>query len=228
MLVMTYACGIDAGSGKTKLIRKLDAIDQDRLIGDALSVDWRSVYGALCVNVMMSNLNSILLRLLDAHAPEVEVPLSTKSANSVKRWMTDDIRRAVIERDVSYAHYKLNPSDDRLAAYRALRNRVTQIVRTTKCRFYETWFDKRLGCKKVWDNLRSLGIVSSKRDCVKPAFTADEFNLYLSSAVEDFSTVPSVLPAIRPRLSIGDALFSFRNVSQLELAESIMKVKVMR
>lgn len=226
MLVMTYACGIGSERDKTRVIRKLHGIDQDKLIQDALRVDWSPVYGALDVNDMFTNLNSALLRLLDVHAPEMVVPLAGKSVNSVKRWMTDDVRRAVIERDVSYAFYRSDPTDDRLASYRALRNRVTPIIRTTKYRFFEPWFDKRLGCKRIWDNLRSLGIVTSKKDCVEPAFTALEFNLILSTPVEGFSTVPSVvMPPSRPRLALSDLMFSFVSVSQLEVSESIMKVK---
>lgn len=228
ILAMTYACELGDGRDRTKLIRKLDRIDRDELIRDALRADWQSVYGAESVDDVMVSFNSVLQRLLDRHSPEIMVPVAPKSVNSVKKWMTDDIRRAVIERDVSYSYYKLDPTDEKLEEYRVLRNRVTQLIRTAKFRFFKPWFDERLGCKRVWNNLRSLGIVSSKKDCVKPNFTASEYNSYLSTPVEDFSSVPLVtLPPTRPRVQLSDAIFSFsfRNVSQSEVSLSIMKVK---
>lgn len=44
--------------------------------------------------------------------------------------------------------------------------------------------------------------------------------------MEDFSRLPSVtLPICRPRVLLRDVMFSFRNVSPIEVAESVLKIK---
>lgn len=37
-------------------------------------------------------------------------------------------------------------------------------------------YDSRLGMKKLWKNVKEMGLVSTSSDTVSPVFTADEFN----------------------------------------------------
>lgn len=227
LLVMTYECDLDSATGKTRLTRRLHSIDKDKLLQDALNKGWNSIYQTSDVDDALSRLNLQILSLLDTHAPLVPVRVS-KSASSTKPWMTSDIRVAIIERNIAYSVLKANRTDENVAQYHVLRNRVTQMIRTTKARFFRPWFDGKLGTKKIWNNLKNLGIVSSKRCSVVPAFTASDFNSYLTEPTDDFSRIPAVSPCIpRPlsRSQVVSAFFSFNRVSQADVATSIMRVR---
>lgn len=135
LLAMTYECDLDSLTERRKLTRRLQCINKDDLLQDALRCDWSSVYGTAEVDDMFWRLNLQILSLLDRHAPLISLRIS-RSASSTKPWMTDDIRAAIIERDIAYAVLKADRTIDNVSDYHALRNQVTQLIRTTKSRFF--------------------------------------------------------------------------------------------
>src|SRR6202000_2670373 len=122
--------------------------------------------------------NTVLLSLLNHHAPLL--PIKKKiSLSSIKPWFTNEIKRAIIERDLAFTAFK-NGLVTRIH-YTQLRNTATRIIKQAKVNYLKPKLDIRLGSKAIWQNLRNVGLVSS--NSVKPCFTADEYNRHLTSQV---------------------------------------------
>lgn len=56
----------------------------------------------------------------------------------------DEIRRASIGRYIAIPFCKSNRIDKNLSLKHALKNRVAQLIRTTKSRYFRVWFRKEI------------------------------------------------------------------------------------
>lgn len=61
---------------------------------------WEGVYGTSDVDSMIEAFNSNILHLLDVHVPLLPTRVSS-SLSSCEPWFTQDVRRAILERDLA-------------------------------------------------------------------------------------------------------------------------------
>lgn len=170
LIVMSYSCDIDAVSKAPAFTRKYENIDLDSLASDLGNFDWADLYAAADVDYVISLTNALIIDLLEKHAPLVPVRVSCLS--STKPWYDDKIRSAEFEKKVAYAVWYESRTAEDLANYRRLRNRPTQIIRTTKANFLKPKLNPSLGSKALWRNLKNLWIVDTKIQTA-PKFTAE-------------------------------------------------------
>lgn len=167
----SYSCDKRSLGKEPMLTRNFARVDMGSLSLDAGSIGWGDVFDAVGVNDKIEVFNRKVLSLLDAHAP-LKPFTREKSLTSIQPWFTDEIRRALLERDVAefeYRHHRVTK-----AHYHRLRNVATNLIKKVKHDYMQPKLDVRLGSKALWRNLRDIGAVSSSN--VKPEFTASEFN----------------------------------------------------
>lgn len=211
----SYACNKRPLSEKQRFTRNYSRINMDMLGNDFNSVSWSPVYNSTSVDVKIDYFNSVLLSLLDCHAPLL--PFKKKaSLSSVKPWFMNEIKRAITERDLAYLAFK-NGVVPRLH-YTRLRNAATALIKQAKTNFLKPKLDIRLGSKAIWKNLRNVGVVSSNN--VKPCFTADEYNVHLTSRVADTSAT-----SVPATVNTDDRLFAFGNVTCSDVARALHSIK---
>lgn len=88
-----------------------------------------------------------------------------------------------------------------------------------------------VGMKTLWKNAKSLGLATSNSNSPTPAFTAQEFNVYTSGAVDDSQSSSVVVSTVQlscnmHRISTSsscyaESRFSFRNVRGDEIYKAL-------
>lgn len=185
---------------------------------DASSTRWNDIFHSTDVSDMVRVFNEKVLSLLDVHAPRRQVIVG-KSLSSTQPWFTDEIKRAIVERNIAefeYKHHRVTKSH-----YYRLRNSVTNLIKKVKYDYMQPKLHAGLGSKVLWRNLREIGAVSCSN--VKPEFTADEFNAHLVKPGR-LHNVDDRSAAVVSDQSRG-ASFSFSNVSSPDVARAINSIK---
>lgn len=106
----------------------------------------------------------------------------------INSWFNVEIERAIINRDLAYTNWKLSKTDENQTNYRRLRNLVTILIRQAKCSLDRQLINTNLPAKRLWKNIKNIGISNSDPSHVCCAHSADEINNYFSSnfsAVDD-------------------------------------------
>lgn len=126
----------------------------DSLYADLGAEVWSPVFNSTDVNDKLEYFNSVLLSLQNRHAPLQPVKRRT-CLTSIKPWFNNDVKRAIIERDLAFAAYKdgLVPRQ----TYKQLRNAATNLIKRAKATYLNAKLDTRLGSKTIWKNLHSIG-----------------------------------------------------------------------
>lgn len=177
IILGSYSCNINLSSTRTRFSRNFSKINIDSLTTDLSSVTWNPVFTSTDVNVKIDYFNDVLLTLQNHHAPLLPVKKKTR-LSSTKPWFNNEIKRAIIERDLALTALK----NGRVTRhhYTQLRNAATNLIKRAKANYLQPKLDVKLGSKAIWQNLRSVGVVSSSK--IEPGFTADEYNRHLASA----------------------------------------------
>lgn len=188
------------------------------LNSDAASIGWNDVFYATDVSDKTRLFNDKVLWLLEAHAPLRPV-ITRESLSSTQPWFTDEIRRAILERDVAEFEYRRHRVTRE--HYVRLRNFATNLIKKVKHDHLKTRLHVGLGSKALWRNLREMGAVSSS--AVKPQFTASEYNAHLVRP----GRIPSgdVADSTDSFASDRGLAFSFVNVTSLDVARTINSIK---
>lgn len=110
---------------------------------------------------------------MDRHAPLLR---PKPSIISTSKWYTAEIDKAAIDRDIAKANKKRDPTPRNCRLYNELRNRVNEMIQVDKDGHLRPRLNVNLRMKKLWKNVRDLGLVASSSSSAGTAFTADEFN----------------------------------------------------
>lgn len=208
---------------KPQFRRNFNAVNVENLLMDARNSNLEEVFQFADINSMTENFSEKMVQLLDAHAPLI--PYRPKSdLTASERWYTSEIDRAAIDAEMAKREYKLNKSPESRRLWHRLRNKVNELIKYAKLNYFGPKLNLQLGSKRVWDNAKSLGIVSSKKNDVRPNFTADEFNQHVTAPL---GTLHTTSRTIRTNLQTSSIprTFAFRNVTHDEVALAVMSVK---
>lgn len=181
----------------------------DWLYEDLAATAWNPVFSSINVNDKIDYFNNVLQSLQNRHAPLLPV-IKKSSLSLTKPWFNNAIKRAIIERDLSYTAFK-NGLVTRLH-YTQLRNAATNLIKKAKANYLQPKLDVKLGSKAIWQNLRSVGVVSSNK--VDPCFTADDYNRHLASASCHRNDLPVTLT---PNPAVGSFFITSHAVKYREL-----------
>lgn len=216
---------------KPKLWRNFKAIDRAKLSRDLEEADLAKVYELTDVDCMIEAFNALIVGLMDKHAP-LKPFIQRPGINCSQLWYTREMSIAAANRDLARRAYRSSKTPENLREYRRLRNVANQLVEDGKRNYLRKRLNRDIGMKKVWRNAKEMGLVASRTHSVAPAFTAGEFNEYTTRRTYDRQTDTSEkLPAdpmpsdLHLKSGSNDAVFAFRNVSELEVYEAVSAVK---
>ena len=125
-----------------------------------------------------------IMRCVDKYAPERKMNKLTSNQS----WITNEIKNLITKRDALFQKWILSPTEENHKAYKTIRNKVTQIIRTGKKQANYDALGKNPSPKKIYATLKS----KKRQSESKFAPDADAINEY-------FAKIGSVLAAeIKP------------------------------
>lgn len=215
----SYSCDKGTSSKPSRFSRNFARVEVSALYSDAAAIGWNDIFYATNVSEKVQLFNDKVLSLLDDHAPLRQV-VTRESLASAQPWFTDEIRRAILERDI--AEFEYRQSRVSRAHYVSLRNAATNLIKKVKHDYLQPKLHVGLGSKALWRNLRDVGVVSS--NCVKPQFTASEFNAHL---IKDSDASSGSIRSVAASSSSSNRslAFSFSNVTSLDVARAMNSIK---
>lgn len=199
--------------------RDYNSVDSTALCGYLRECDWSLFHTENTLEERLSLLYDHLNNAISLHVPTKS--LSHKKAKH-RLWFTNEIDSLVCERDRRYRRYRRTRLRDDLQSYRSARDEAHEAINNAKIKFYQARLERVHDSKRIWRELRNLGLCSSGLDSQSP-FPADELNMHFSSITFD-SMAPSVSDYLRD-LTLTDEqfpLFTFSQVSLMDVRKAVM------
>ena len=82
----------------------------------------------------------------------------------MKPWITKGIRKSINRKNKIYKTYIETKNEQTYKEYRILRNKLSQIIRASKKKHYNKYFeDNKLNAKKMWGGINEIINMKSKR-----------------------------------------------------------------
>lgn len=174
------------------------SIDHDALQLATVSAPWDLCRRGIDANQKLDHFQGLVSHLYNQFVPTKTVRVH----NNRCPWFTSDVIDKIKTRNKLYSKWKHRPSDANWCAYKVARNTATFYIRSAKTNYYASKLSTSLPPKKLWSNLRQIG-VSEKKNNVKCDFDPDDLNKhFLSTTAEvdgfDFAAYPE---SSIPRLS---------------------------
>ena len=127
-----------------------------------------------------------IMGCVDKYAPERKM----NNLMSKQSWITTEIKNLIRKRDALFQKWILSPTEENHIAYKTIRNKVTQMIRTEKKQANFDALGQNPSSKKIYATLKSKKKRQSEMSKVAP--DADAINEY-------FAKIGSVLAAeIKP------------------------------
>ena len=123
-------------------IRDYSKFSADRFNDELSEVDWNQIIaiGANCANKLFSSFYNKYNTIVNKHAPMKK--LSKRKAKQLsKPWITNGIKAAIKIKSKLYA------SGDKVR-YKHYRNKICTLIRLSKKRYYDTFFENNMGNMK--------------------------------------------------------------------------------
>lgn len=193
--------------------------DVQRLMSSILSVPWPTFYSIDDPDELLQFFNNQMKMIHDTCIPCRTLTLRKKS----NPWFTSAIRRAMLERDLSYNDWlKASPNlkAQKRLQYKSLRNRVNSMIARAKEQYMDRFLDNRLPSKTLWNRIRGLG-VGKGRESTPCDFDPDEVNrTFLSNHVDGRGHSTSL-----PYVPASPYNFSFKRVQSWDVVNAIWDIK---
>lgn len=175
------------------------------------------------VDAMTDNFSGKMVQLLEAHAP-LKPFLPRPDLTASQRWFTPEIDKATIDAEIAKREYKANKNPDNRRHWHRLRNKANELIKYAKIRYYGPKLNLKLGSKQLWNNAKSIGVVSSKINAVRANFTADEFNVHVTAS-NNTNRTSSINTTTANRNNLTSSTSAFRNVTHQEVAIATLSIK---
>ena len=190
---------------------------------DTLNAPWQTVYTKHDIDGKVVVLNQIITDLFNYHAP-----LKTaKVKHPPTPWLTDEIKTLMKDRDQTFFVYKKTNSCRYKNEYKSLRNRVNQLIRNAKIKYFYNLFQYQSSSKNIWKNLKNIGI-GKHQIPLKVDVPLEEINDYFISMGPEINSTLKVqtLNALKSaNMDTHDEKFYFKNAEPLEVSRLIKALK---
>lgn len=149
--------------------RSFKSIDLRKFNEDLLRLDWESVCELSSVEHMVNEFNSLLLALMDKHAPLIFKKI--KQGHSLP-WITDMIKFMMGLRNEAYNKYRNSKSEVHYEYYKDLKKLVKTSINNEKRAYYNHYINTNTDDSKVfWKNIKEKILVDpSKTECLPDCF----------------------------------------------------------
>ena len=216
MLAIDFRVRNDNREVRQFLCRNVDGINVSSLLHEAQSLRWHEIYTQYSVDGKMDILHRFLKCLLDTHAPvrtfkinEADVP-----------WINSEIRHSLKLRDAKHCEWKRKRSDSVWNDYCRLRNQSNRLLAAAKASYNMSQLNPELGPKKLWQNVRKLGLMDSKHCVGSTNFNSTDLNNH-------FTNINPILPNALNR-NYDDwhchSSFSFNQISIEDIVKSVNRI----
>lgn len=214
ILFASYLCHLPPAAPPPVMFRDFNSIDLSNLYSLASNMPWEDIYCMSDIDPMTDHFNTLSLDLFDRTVPFRR--LVPDNVHRSRLWLNDDCRRAIALRDFLHRRRNVDP-----ASFRRARNRANMIVRAAKSRYYGSKVNTALGSKRLWRNLRNIGLARSP-SASSPLFDVEEYASHLRSTQDDLDPVRDTFASS----CFGDiANFSFDCVQPADVVLAISRVK---
>ncbi len=223
---------------KTRSFRNFNEVD---FCDDLKKVPWHVIEYSDCVDDVWNMWKQLFLEICDKHAPFVNIRCKGYSAP----WINDEYLQMSKKRDYYKCKAEKEKSDEAWSLYRETRNRVNNLAKSLKRKYYSTKINNCNGdSAKLWKTLKELlpnkksgSCINSVKDengecCTEPKDIADSFNKFFVSIgkklaqayddVEHNDTNVNIQPDSDVHFDFKDidADFVFKNLSSLDIKKA--------
>ncbi|KAK3913454.1 putative RNA-directed DNA polymerase from transposon BS [Frankliniella fusca] len=206
--------------------RNFNKIDQGRLLIDVENMQWLDFFNENDIDQKLTLFNSNVIELMNRHAP-----LITKNVKNFNApWMTAEIRSLLSERDKLRDRSKRTKIPIDLENFRKARNKVKQVIRNSKIKYYYDTFARCNDSKTMWSTIKSLRIGKPPTQKVDPVMPVNDLNSHyasvssvrnselIDSATSQYSNLPRKFSDINEQFFFGYAM-------PLDIYKAIQSIK---
>lgn len=206
--------------------RDFKRMDEAAFLRDVYQTQWDVIETLDSVDSMVEKFSSLVINIYDKHAPIVTKRINKRHP---KPWITQDILKMMSERDSVYRKAKKTGSEQSMAHYRQLRNRVKQTLRNSRLRYINSLFSERnQSSRDLWRNVKKLGF-GKQPTSIRVDIPLDEMNDYFVSFCSQTNTpyVNNQLSVIQNQISEKAPLikFNFIPITELDTLKAMNRIK---
>lgn len=192
-----------------------NAIDYKYFTECFFYIDWFNLHYYTDVNDILEEFNSNVL-----HLDAVCIPRRVRiNKCPTAPWLNAGILNLIKRRDLAHKKYKKYGLDLDLKSFKYLRNKTIKCINQAKQCFY---FRNTNDPKKIWSNLKRLGISSTSGVSVI-GFSADDILKGICKFCDSLGVLP--LPDVDFNSSSVDKSFIFDCVDEFMVKEAIFAIK---
>ena len=148
-LIKMYIGQSDGYLKKIITRRKLDDLNEIKLKISQVNFNYRQID----INVKYDKFITDLTNIIDDLTPKLEIVIRGDN----KPWFNVDILNIIKLRDSKFRRFKFTKDEHDLAEYKLERNRVVDMIRRSKYRYYEQCIDENKNdSKSMWKILKSI------------------------------------------------------------------------
>ena len=124
--------------------RDYSNLDETALIDEIQSVNWETIFPHDCdVNIIFDRFYSTIADIIDKHVPVKK--LSKKQIKFYsKPWITPGIKTSIKTKNKLFKKYLNNKSPDYSHNYKLYRNKLTNLLRVSKEKYFNSYFLKHI------------------------------------------------------------------------------------
>lgn len=190
--------------------RDYDKINVDCFLRDLLECNLTAIYSFSNVNEKLDYFNNILLSLINRHAPLTRKFIRDPSSP----WINGHVHRMFNNRANAYECWRRDKNNpQKWNNFVKLRNITNRTVKNTKREYFASQLNAFLPAKKLWTNIKRLGLKHSNTKVGGGDVTATSLNRFFVSHYVPSSFLENVHADEVP------AGFSFRGVTSNEILE---------
>ncbi|KAK3918293.1 polyprotein [Frankliniella fusca] len=189
-------------------------------------MQWLDFFNENDIDQKLTLFNSNVIELMNRHAP-----LITKNVKNFNApWMTAEIRSLLSERDKLRDRSKRTKIPIDLENFRKARNKVKQVIRNSKIKYYYDTFARCNDSKTMWSTIKSLRIGKPPTQKVDPVMPVNDLNSHyasvssvrnselIDSATSQYSNLPRKFSDINEQFFFGYAM-------PLDIYKAIQSIK---
>lgn len=217
ILVARFLCSSPVTAIAPIYRRKLNLMNTENVLNDAISLPWHNIYNLTDINEMTSSFEKNAITLLDAHAP---LELIRAPKQNCQPWFDSAVQCVLFERNIAKRVWKANRTPENHEEFKRLRNKAVLTVRNAKIKFYAPRLNSTLKPSVLWRNLKNLGCSTESNEL--PPFSNEVYNAYLMSSIP--IPIHPTHTFVTP-VSSHITEFSFRPITLLDLIGTIVSIK---
>lgn len=174
-------------------------------------INWANYLNCAEPDILLEFFNVNMLNLFTQFVPLKEFKVRKNP------WFNAVIEKAMIDRDLSYRNWKRSKSIEDKNHFKILRNRVNSLIEKAKSDHSNRILNTNVPSKKLWSNIKNLGIASKTKSPVVCNSSVENINQYFSS---NFSPSQG---DFNSNLAAVDG-FHFRAVEDYEIVNAISSI----